>query len=224
MKARRGPRPIGKFDPAIREANHEALKKALVRNLNANVLKARRNTLSAGFNPLDMQSVFIIGGAYFEAGIHNFAKWAKAVVADVGAEFEKYLPHVYAMIRETDGLDKEGMSSQEEIDEYLTNNQEESTVKEGGDKEGKLQTDNALLPGCPSLQTGEYMKALADPKHPRPRTRKEKAELKANFAKIANSLVSNLNANVLKDAAERSSNPPEDINKSGGKNDKRPPE
>jgi hypothetical protein len=147
MKARRGPRPIGKFDPAIREANHEALKKALVRNLNANVLKARRNTLSAGFNPLDMQSVFIIGGAHFEAGVHNFSEWAKTVVADVGSEFEKYLPDVYSMIRKTDGLDKEGMSSQEEIDEYLTNNQEESTVKEGGDKEGKLQTDNALLPG-----------------------------------------------------------------------------
>ena len=68
------------------------------------------------------------------------------------------------------------------------------------------------------------MKALADPKHPRPRTKKEWAEVKKNYAKIANSLVRNLNANVLKDAAERSSNPPEDINKSGGKNDKRPPE
>ncbi len=68
------------------------------------------------------------------------------------------------------------------------------------------------------------MKVLSDPKHPTPITKEDWVRIKANRRKIRESLVRNLNANVLKEAAERSSKPPEDTNKSGGKNDKRSPE
>jgi hypothetical protein len=54
--------------------------------------------------------------------------------------------------------------------------------------------------------------------------KRDPAKSAAASKRIREALVRNLNANVLKDAAERSSKPPEDINKSGGKNDKRLPE
>jgi hypothetical protein len=65
------------------------------------------------------------------------------------------------------------------------------------------------------------MKERRDPRH----TKKyDPVKSEANRKALEEALIRNLNANVLKDAAERSSKPPEDINKSGGKNDKCPPE
>ena len=49
------------------------------------------------------------------------------------------------------------------------------------------------------------------------------AKLAANRKAIAEALIRNLNANVLKEEAEHSKSP-EDINKNGDKNDKRPSE
>ncbi len=65
---------------------------------------------------------------------------------------------------------------------------------------------------------------MKEPRGPRPIGKPDPIKKAANRKALREALVRNLNANVLKDAAERSSNPPEDITKKGGENDKRPPE
>ena len=60
------------------------------------------------------------------------------------------------------------------------------------------------------------MKERRDPRH----TKKyDPIKSEKNRKALREALVRNLNANVLKDAAERSSKPPEDINKSGKKSE-----
>ena len=83
-------------------------------------LNAKRNTLRSGFDPEMLQDVFIIGGAHFEQGVRRFADWTKAVIADIGEEFRPFLRGAYENLRYTDGLDKEGMSSPQEIDDFLS--------------------------------------------------------------------------------------------------------
>jgi hypothetical protein len=90
-------------------------------------LKARQNTLNSGFNPLDAQDMFIIGGAYFESGVRKFTDWAKEVTAAVGKDLAIYLPDVYSMIRKTPGIETDGISSQEEVDAELNKPAPEET-------------------------------------------------------------------------------------------------
>ncbi|MDX9893911.1 MAG: PLxRFG domain-containing protein [Desulfofustis sp.] len=82
-------------------------------------LKAKRGTLSSGFDPELMHDVFIIGGAHFEAGARKFAAWSKAVLADIGNEFKPYLAGAYENLRRYPGLDTEGMSTAAEVDEAI---------------------------------------------------------------------------------------------------------
>ncbi len=60
---------------------------------------------------------------------------------------------------------------------------------------------------------------MRERKAPRKKVKHDWAIVEANHEALKKALVRNLNANVLKDAAERSSNPPEDINKSGKKSE-----
>jgi len=107
-------------------------------------LKARQNTLNSGFNPLDAQDMFIIGGAYFESGIRKFTDWEKEVTAAVGNDLAIYLPDVYSMIRKTPGIDTEGMSSQEEV--------EAAVNKEKAPPKTKLQSEIAEAKTRPMLE------------------------------------------------------------------------
>ena len=61
------------------------------------------------------------------------------------------------------------------------------------------------------------------PRTPKIKVKLDPAKLAANRKAIAEALIRNLNANVLKEEAEHSKLP-EDINKNGDKNDKRLPE
>jgi hypothetical protein len=107
-------------------------------------LKARQATLNSGFNPLDAQDMFIIGGAYFESGIRKFTDWAKEVTAAVGNDLAIYLPDVYSMIRKTPGIDTEGMSSQEEVDAAVN--------KEKAPPKTKLQSEIVEAKTRPMLE------------------------------------------------------------------------
>ena len=60
---------------------------------------------------------------------------------------------------------------------------------------------------------------MKEPRGPRPIGKLDPAKRAANRKALEEALIRNLNANVLKDAAERSSKPPEDINKSGKKSE-----
>jgi hypothetical protein len=101
----------------------DAVKKARER------LKAKRNTLSAGFDPELMQDVFIIGGAYFEAGIKNFTEWSKTVLDDIGKEFKEFLPGTYENLRRYPGIDTEGMTPTSEVDSILSGKKEATEPK-----------------------------------------------------------------------------------------------
>jgi len=107
-------------------------------------LKARQATLNSGFNPLDAQDMFIIGGAYFESGIRKFTDWAKEVTAAVGNDLAIYLPDVYSMIRKTPGIDTDGMSSQEEVDAAVN--------KEKAPPKTKLQSEIVEAKTRPMLE------------------------------------------------------------------------
>lgn len=79
-------------------------------------LKAKRSSLSSGFDPELMQDLLVIGGAHFEAGVRNFSSWAKAVMADIGAEFKPFLRGTYENLRHYPGIEKDGMSTATDTD------------------------------------------------------------------------------------------------------------
>ena len=79
-------------------------------------LKAKRGSLSSGFDPELMQDMLIIGGAHFESGIRKFSSWSKAVLADIGEEFKPFLRGTYENLRHYPGIEKDGMSTAAEIE------------------------------------------------------------------------------------------------------------
>ena len=98
-------------------------------------LKAKRGTLSSGFDPELMQDLLVIGGAHFEAGVRNFSAWAKAVMADIGTEFKPFLRGTYENLRHYPGIEKDGMSTATDTDAI---NLDEITTEP--DNTGKEQT------------------------------------------------------------------------------------
>lgn len=101
-------------------------------------LKAKRGSLSSGFDPELMQDMLIIGGAHFEAGVRKFSAWSKAVLADIGEEFKPFLRGTYENLRHYPGIEKDGMSTADEIDGI-----DVDTIGKEADNPGKDQSPPA---------------------------------------------------------------------------------
>jgi len=99
-------------------------------------LKAKRNSLNAGLDPELIQDMLTLGGAYFEAGIRDFATWSKTVLSDIGDEFKPFLRGTYENLRYYPGLDTEGITSHADVDAILSDEkkllspEKEPTIKE----------------------------------------------------------------------------------------------
>lgn len=73
-----------------------------------------RNQVNSGFDPEIMLDGITIAGAYIEAGVRDFASYAKAMTDDLGEAIRPYLLSFYEGVRNYPGLDTAGMTPPEE--------------------------------------------------------------------------------------------------------------
>ncbi|MDD5457875.1 MAG: helicase-related protein [Phycisphaerae bacterium] len=149
--------PIGKVT-AIEETERKAeskpqpKKKSITENLSAQKqqrleeLKKRfkdkiNNQLNMGFDPEMLTITAEMAALYIEAGARTFAKFAKAVVADVGGQFKPYLKSAYLAARNMPGMEdfRSEMDGADFVDKLT--DREISNILETDSKE----TDNAGL-------------------------------------------------------------------------------
>jgi hypothetical protein len=74
-----------------------------------------KTQLNAGFDPEMMLDGLIVAGGYIEAGIKKFRDFAKAMIADFGDAIKPYLVSFYESVRNYPGVNKEGMTSQQDV-------------------------------------------------------------------------------------------------------------
>jgi hypothetical protein len=77
-------------------------------------MRKKLGTLNAGIDPELMADGMTIAGAHIEAGLRDFASYAKAMIEDFGEAIKPYLLSFYEAARHYPGIEKEGMSSAEE--------------------------------------------------------------------------------------------------------------
>jgi N12 class adenine-specific DNA methylase len=80
------------------------------------LLKAKLGQLNSGIDPEMLQAGITIAGAYIEAGVRSFAKFAKAMVSDLGEGVRPYLRSFFEGARHYPGLDTKGMTKPDDID------------------------------------------------------------------------------------------------------------
>ena len=90
-------------------------------------LKAKRNSLNTGLDPELIQDMLTLGGAYFEAGIRDFATWSKTVLSDIGDEFKPFLRGTYENLRYYPGLDTEGITAHADIETIPSGKEDKPT-------------------------------------------------------------------------------------------------
>lgn len=79
-------------------------------------LKSKLGTLNSGFDPEMAHAGLMLAGYHIEAGARTFAKFAKAMIADVGDGIRPYLRQMYESVRHTPGHDKSGMTEASSLD------------------------------------------------------------------------------------------------------------
>lgn len=73
-------------------------------------MRSKLGQLNSGFDPELMLDGITITGAYIEAGVRDFASYAKAMTEDFGAAIRPYLLSFYEGVRNYPELDTEGMT------------------------------------------------------------------------------------------------------------------
>ena len=73
-------------------------------------MKDRMNRLNSGVDPEMISDGMIIAAGYIEAGMRNFAEFAKAMQADFGTEIYPYLLSFWEGARNYPGINNEGMT------------------------------------------------------------------------------------------------------------------
>lgn len=87
------------------------------------LLKARSRDLNVGLDPQLMTALFERIGYHVEAGARAFGEVVDALVEEVGAWVVPYLPGAYNNVRQYPGFDNAGMSSAEEVDAWVQENE-----------------------------------------------------------------------------------------------------
>lgn len=77
-------------------------------------LRAKLGTLNSGFDPELALDGLTIAGAYIESGVKTFAAYSKAMVEDFGDKIKPYLLSFYEGARAYPGIDKTGMTPQDQ--------------------------------------------------------------------------------------------------------------
>jgi N12 class adenine-specific DNA methylase/uncharacterized protein YcbK (DUF882 family)/predicted RNA methylase len=77
-------------------------------------LKDKMGRLNSGIDPELLVDGITIAGAYVEAGVRDFSRFAKQMTADFGDQVRPYLLSFWEGVRAYPGLDTEGMTSPEE--------------------------------------------------------------------------------------------------------------
>jgi N12 class adenine-specific DNA methylase len=114
------------------------------------LLKKKLGQLNAGLDPEMLQAGMTLAGYHIEAGARAFGDYAKAMIDDLGESARPFLRSWYEGVRHYPGVDNTGMSSAQEIEQFLQNGEknENPTQKSKTDAEihpvGKRgsETDN----------------------------------------------------------------------------------
>jgi N12 class adenine-specific DNA methylase len=85
------------------------------------VLKSKLNNLNTGIDPETLQAGLTLAGYHIEAGARSFAAYSKAMIDDLGDGIKPYLRSFYESVRYYPGFDSKGMSSPDEVNAALAN-------------------------------------------------------------------------------------------------------
>lgn len=103
------------------------------------LLKKKLGQLNSGLDPEIMQAGMTLAGYHIEAGARKFADFAKAMISDLGGGIRPYLRGFYENVRYYPGFDNKGMSTDNEIREYLegaSNDNQSDTASNENKSEG----------------------------------------------------------------------------------------
>lgn len=109
-------------------------------------LRGQFGTLNSGLDPELMAAGLRMAGYHIEAGARHFSDYMKAMVADLGAGVKPYLRGWYENVRYYPGFDNAGMTTADEIESILSQEEQDNVSSPSVDLESNSENAGAQEP------------------------------------------------------------------------------